>query len=80
MSLRRFTALAAANPGAGVLRLEALELFPAPVAAPAWSSAAEDFQAVDPSALPAGFAAAITSRTAVVGAPNLPRSGCEPAP
>ncbi len=66
VSLRRFTALAATDPGAGVLRLEALELFPAPVAAPAWSSAAEDFQAVDPSALPAGFGGGYRFRTAVV--------------
>jgi len=66
VSLGRFSALAGAEPGAGVLRLEALEVFPAPVAAPAWSSAAEDFQAVDPSALPAGFRGGYRFRTAVI--------------
>lgn len=65
-SLRRFSALAGAEAEAGVRRLEALEVFPGPVAAPAWSSAAEDFEAVDPSALPSGFGGAYRFRTAVI--------------
>lgn len=66
VSLRRFAALAVREPGAGVRRLEALEVFPGPVAAPAWSSAAEDFAAVDPSQLPGGFGGGFRFRTAVV--------------
>jgi len=66
VSLRRFTALVDAEPDAGVRRLEALEVFPGPVAAPAWSSAAEDFEAVDPAGLPRGFGGAYRFRTAVI--------------
>jgi len=66
VSLRRFAALAMTEPAAGVRRLEALEVFPAPVGAPAWSSAAEEFTAVDPSELPEGFRGGYRFRTAVV--------------
>ncbi|MBA3550146.1 MAG: FAD-dependent oxidoreductase [Nannocystis sp.] len=66
VSLRRFSALAETEADAGVRRLEALEVFPGPVAAPAWSSAADDFEAVDPSALPRGFGGAYRFRTAVI--------------
>lgn len=66
VSLRRFAALAVAEPAAGVRRLEALEVFPEPVGAPAWSSAAEDFSSADPSCLPPGFRGGYRFRTAVV--------------
>lgn len=66
VSLRRFATLAVTEPGAGVRRLEALEVFPTPVGAPAWSSAAEEFTAVDPAELPEGFRGGYRFRTAVV--------------
>jgi len=66
VSLRRFAALAVRDPDSGVRRLEALEVFPEPVPAPAWSSAAEDFTTVDPSDLPAGFRGGFRFRSAVV--------------
>lgn len=66
VGMRRFAALANTEPAAGVRRLEALEVFPGPVPAPAWSSAAEEFAAVDPSQLPEGFGGGYRFRTAVV--------------
>lgn len=66
VSLRRFAALAEEDPGSGVRRLEALELFPGPVAAPAWSHAAERFESVPPAQLPPGHGGGYRFRTAVV--------------
>lgn len=55
VSYRRFAALAA-RPETGVLRREALELFPAPVGLPPWAEDVDDFAVVRGDALPPGLA------------------------
>ncbi len=68
VSLRRFADLMH-EPAAGVLRREALEVYPARVAAPAWASAAEDFGDATPEQLPAGYGFGHRFHTAVVETP-----------
>lgn len=68
VSLRRFAALVD-DPRAGVLRREALEIYPARVAAPAWSSAAEDFEDAAAELLPRGYGFGHRFHTAVVETP-----------
>lgn len=64
-SLRRFTALAR-DPATGVLERDALEIYPAPTAAPAWSAAAAEFADAEPALLPPGYGFGHRFRTAVV--------------
>jgi D-amino-acid oxidase len=54
VSLRRFTALAD-DPATGVVRREALEIFPSPQARPGWAGVAEQFHTLAPESLPPGY-------------------------
>jgi D-amino-acid oxidase len=68
VSLRRFAGLMD-DASTGVLRRDALEIYPAPVAAPAWSSAADGFAVAEPELLPPGYGFGYRFRTAVVETP-----------
>ena len=68
VSLRHFGALMD-DVTTGVLRRDALEIYPAPVVAPAWSSAADDFAIAEPALLPRGYGFGYRFRTAVVETP-----------
>ena len=67
-SLRRFQTLMD-DPSTGVLRRDALEVYPGPVAAPGWSTAAERFESAAPELLPPGYGFGHAFTTAVVETP-----------
>ncbi len=67
-SLRRFQALMD-DPTTGVLRRDALEIYPTPVAAPGWSVAAEHFADAPAELLPPGYGFGHAFTTAVVETP-----------
>lgn len=63
---RRFAALAAGTPEAGVLARECLEVFPTATPAPAWAHDLPDFRMPPAAELPPGFAAGHRFTTFVV--------------
>ena len=67
-SLRRFQSLMD-DPATGVLRRDALEVYPHPVQAPGWSTAAERFELAAPELLPPGHGFGHVFTTAVVETP-----------
>ena len=68
VSLRRFNTLLAI-PSTGILKRDALEIYPAPVPAPTWASAATDFRDAEPELLPPGYGFGHRFRTFVVETP-----------
>ncbi len=68
VSLRRFQSLMD-DPTTGVLRRDALEIYPTPVRAPGWSTAAERFEPAPPELLPPGYGFGHAFTTAVVETP-----------
>ena len=68
VTLRRFQSLMD-DPTTGVLRRDALEIYPTPVSAPGWSTAAERFESASPDLLPTGYGFGHAFTTAVVETP-----------